>query len=121
MFTFIVVIHVLACLALIAIILLQAGRGGGLSEAFGGGGVQSIFGTKTTTFLTKTTTIAAIIFLLTCLSLAILSGRRSRSLMEREAAKREIVEILDTKEEGEGEALEAEIEDLREEVEEADK
>ena len=87
MYTFLIVIHIIACLVLIAVILLQAGRGGGLSEALGGGTPQTIFGTKTTTFMTRATTICAIVFLLTCLSLGILSIRRGRSLMEMEAAR----------------------------------
>ncbi len=82
MYTLIIVIHIIACFILIASILLQAGRGGGLSDLFGGGASQTIFGTRTSTFLTRATTVAAIVFLLTCISLTILSGRRGRSLLE---------------------------------------
>jgi len=44
-------------------------------------GVESMFGTKTSAFLTRTTTIMSVVFFLTCLSLAVLSVRQSKSLM----------------------------------------
>lgn len=84
MYTLILIIHVLVCLVLVAVILLQAGRGGGIADVFGGG-TQSILGTRASTFLTKATTICAAIFMLTSLSLAVLSVKRGRSLMERRA------------------------------------
>ncbi len=73
-------IHVIACVLLITLVLIQRGRGGGLVESFSG--VESMFGTKTSSFLTRTTTVCAVIFFLTCLSLALLSVKKSRSLME---------------------------------------
>lgn len=73
-------IHIIACLLLIVIVLIQSGRGGGLTESLSG--AESIFGTKTNSFLTRATTIFAIIFFITCLSLAILSKQRSKSLLE---------------------------------------
>ncbi|MFH1406593.1 MAG: preprotein translocase subunit SecG [Candidatus Omnitrophota bacterium] len=79
----VLIVHIIACLVLIAVILLQAGKGGGLSEMFGGGATQNIFGTSATTFLTRATTACAIIFIITSLTLAVLSGKRERSLMER--------------------------------------
>lgn len=75
----IIAIHIIVCIFLIGIILIQAGRGGGLVEGFSG--VESMFGTKTNTFLTRTTTILATLFMLTCVSLALLSVRQSKSLM----------------------------------------
>ena len=80
MIGFITVIHIIACTLLIIMILIQRGRGSGLVEAFSG--VESMFGTKTSAFLARTTTVLSIIFFLTCLSLAILSARQSRSLMQ---------------------------------------
>lgn len=89
MFIFLIVIHIFACLVLVATILLQSGRGGGLSESFGAGSSTStIFGTSASTFLQRATSVCAIVFLLTSLSLAILSSRRSRSLMELNRIKR---------------------------------
>lgn len=72
-------IHIFVCVGLIAIVLLQSGRGGGLAESFSG--AESIFGTKTNAFLTRATMLFAIIFIATCLSLAFLSKQRSRSIM----------------------------------------
>ena len=83
MYIFLIIIHVVASLILIAVILLQAGRGGGLSEMFGGSSTQTIFGTSAATFLKKATTVSAIVFLSTSLVLAIYSSRRSKSIMER--------------------------------------
>jgi len=79
MMTFITVIHVLACVVLIILVLIQRGRGAGLVESFAG--VESMFGTKTNAFLTRTTTIMSIVFFVTCLSLAVLSVKQSKSLM----------------------------------------
>ena len=82
MYTLLIVIHIIACLILIVAILLQSGRGGGLAGMFGGGGAtQTIFGVRTPKFLTRLTTAAAIAFLLTCISLTILSSKRAKSLM----------------------------------------
>ena len=80
MIPFVITIHVIACFLLIVIILIQAGRGGGLVEGFSG--VESMFGTKTNVFLTKLTSIFSIVFFVTCLSLALLSARQSRSLLK---------------------------------------
>ena len=69
-----IVIHVVVCIALIMIVLLQTGKGADMGAAFGGGGSQTLFGsTGGTTFLTKVTTAVAVIFMLTCLSLAYMS------------------------------------------------
>jgi preprotein translocase subunit SecG len=76
---FVLLIHVLVCLGLIALVLIQRGRGSGLVEAFSG--VESMFGTKTPEFLTRATTVLSIIFFITCLSLAFMSLRQSKSLM----------------------------------------
>ncbi len=83
MFIFVITIHIIVSLFLIAVILLQAGRGGGLAEAFGSSEVERLFGTKSTTMLTRLTTICATVFIFTCLIIAILSAHRSRSLIER--------------------------------------
>ncbi|MEW5758157.1 MAG: preprotein translocase subunit SecG [Candidatus Omnitrophota bacterium] len=80
MYGVLIFFHLIACVLLIAIILIQAGRGGGLVENLSG--VESIFGTKTSSFLTKTTTILASLFLITCLLLAFVSAQRSKSLMQ---------------------------------------
>ena len=80
MFAFIIAIHVIACVCLIFIVLVQQGKGGGLIDSMSS--AESIFGTKTSSFLVKATTIASVVFFLTCLSLAFLSIQRNKSLLE---------------------------------------
>ncbi|MBI3615200.1 MAG: preprotein translocase subunit SecG [Candidatus Omnitrophica bacterium] len=81
-------VHLVACFVLILVILLQAGRGGGLSDSFGGGAAQSLFGTRGTVYLTRATTIFAATFMVTSLTLAILSVQKGRSLMEATTVSR---------------------------------
>ena len=78
--TFLITLHVIFCVLLIIVILIQAGRGGGLVEMLSG--AESIFGTKTSAMLTRATTILSIAFFITCLSLALLSARQSKSLIK---------------------------------------
>lgn len=78
---FIVILHVLVCLFLIAVILLQAGRGQGLSWGTFGGTPQSILGTRTASFFARLTSGCAIVFLLTCIVLNVIETRKSRSLL----------------------------------------
>ncbi len=80
MFGFIIVIHLIVCILLIVLILIQRGRGGGLVETLSD--FESMFGPKTNTLLNRLTTVLAVIFLFTCLILAFLSAKQSRSLME---------------------------------------
>lgn len=88
MYALLIIIHVIACLVLIAVILLQAGRGSGLSDMMGGGQPQSILGTQTNQFMTRATEVCAVIFILTSLSLGILSTHRGKSLIEKEMMAR---------------------------------
>lgn len=72
------IIHVLACIAMITIVLLQTGKGADMGAAFGGGSSQTLFGsTGASTFLTKATTGAAIVFMLTSLGLAYMSTHKT--------------------------------------------
>ncbi|MDD3847080.1 MAG: preprotein translocase subunit SecG [Syntrophorhabdaceae bacterium] len=65
------IIHVLIAIALILIVLLQTGRGSDMGAAFGGGSSQTLFGSSGSSgFMTKLTTIAAVVFMLTSLVLA---------------------------------------------------
>jgi preprotein translocase subunit SecG len=60
------------------IVLLQTGKGADMGAAFGGGGSQTLFGsTGASTFLSKATTVAAIVFMLTSLVLAYMSSHRT--------------------------------------------
>jgi preprotein translocase subunit SecG len=71
-----IVVHTLVCLAIIGIVLLQAGKGADIGSAFGGGGSQAVFGSMgTPTILGKITTVVAILFMITSFSLAKLSSR----------------------------------------------
>ena len=73
-----IIIHVLVCIALIMIVLLQTGKGADMGAAFGGGSSQTLFGsTGASTFLSKATTGAAIIFMVTSLGLAWMSSHRT--------------------------------------------
>ncbi len=74
--TFILIIHVVVCVAMILIILLQTGKGADIGAAFGGGSSQTVFGsTGATTFLSKVTIAAAVIFMMTSFVLTYVSGK----------------------------------------------
>jgi preprotein translocase subunit SecG len=83
-----IVIHIVVCIALIMIVLLQTGKGADMGAAFGGGSSQTLFGsTGASTFLSKATTAAAIIFMLTSLVLAYMSSRGTGdSIMDKARA-----------------------------------
>jgi len=85
MFGLIIFVHIAICLLLVTIILMQSGRGGGLTEGFAA--AESMFGAKTNTMLVKGTTIFATIFLVTCLSMAFLSSHQNKSLLEGRVSK----------------------------------
>jgi preprotein translocase subunit SecG len=83
MYTITVIFHILACMALILIVLLQTGKGAEMGAAFGGASQTLFGGSGGTTFLSKLTTGAAIVFMITCLGLTYLSaGPRTKSVME---------------------------------------
>ncbi|MFA5270830.1 MAG: preprotein translocase subunit SecG [Candidatus Omnitrophota bacterium] len=81
LYNLVLILHVLVVMGLIAVILVQRGRSGGLVEALGG--VESIFGTKTSAFFVKVTVVLAIMFFVTSISLAYLSKERGKSLLDR--------------------------------------
>jgi preprotein translocase subunit SecG len=83
MIVLLVIIHVIVCIALIMIVLLQTGKGADIGAAFGGGASNTLFGTTgASTFLSKATTVAAVVFMLTSLALAYLASQRpSRSVV----------------------------------------
>ena len=77
MYGLIVVIHLFVCAVLMAAVLLQSGKGAEMGAAFGGSS-QTIFGSRgSATFMSKLTVAAAITFMITSLSLSILSRERS--------------------------------------------
>jgi len=72
LFYLITFLHVIACLFLIAVVLLQQGKGQDLASAFGGGGTQTAFGPRgSATVLSRATTILAGLFVITSLALSI--------------------------------------------------
>ena len=78
-----IILYVLVCLFLIMVVLLQQGKGADLAGAFGGGGSQTSFGPRgTTNIMHRMTTGAFVLFVVLCLTLTILSGKRRTSVME---------------------------------------
>lgn len=84
------IIHVLVCVFLVIVVLLQSGKAADLAGAFGGMGSQTAFGPRgAATVLSKATTIAAGLFMLTSLTLAILATKNAgtgSSVLERQKA-----------------------------------
>lgn len=75
---FITTLHILVALFMILVVLVQGGNQGGVGAAFGGGNTQGVFGaTGATSFLGKLTYAAAVIFMITSISLVTLRGGRS--------------------------------------------
>jgi preprotein translocase subunit SecG len=73
-------LHVIICFFLIIVVLLQSGKAADLAGAFGGMGSQTVFGPRgTATVLSKATTIAASLFMVTALTLVILENNRAPS------------------------------------------
>ena len=71
-------VHVIVCLFLIIVVLLQSGKAADLAGAFGGMGSQTAFGPRgSATLLSKATTISAIVFMLTSMALSIVATRGS--------------------------------------------
>lgn len=83
----ITILHVAVSIFMIAVVLLQSGKGAEMGASFGSSGSQSVFGAGGgTTFLSKMTTGAAVIFMLTSLTLAYISGNpSSSSIMSRKS------------------------------------
>ncbi len=80
----ILVVHVIVCIALILIILLQSGKGADIGAVFGGGSSQTVFGsTGAATFLSKFTIGAAVVFMITSIVLTYFSGRLATTVDER--------------------------------------
>src|SRR5712671_5715828 len=77
-FTLLTIVHVLVCLFLIVVVLLQSGKAADLAGAFGGMGSQTAFGPRgSATLLSKATTVSAILFMVTSLSLSILATKNA--------------------------------------------
>ena len=80
LFYFVMVLHVLVCIFLIGVVLVQQGRSADLAGAFGGQGSQTAFGPRAAAnVLTRLTTWAAVIFMVTSLTLTVLYARSTHS------------------------------------------
>ena len=95
MYYLVVAIHVVVCLFLIIVILLQSGKAADLAGAFGGMGSQTAFGPRgSATLLSKATTISAVVFMCTSLALSILAMRNaggSATILERKTPAKQSV------------------------------
>jgi len=89
MYYAIMFLHIFVSISMIGIVLLQSGKGAEMGASFGAGGSQTVFGASGgNTFMNKVTTGAAVIFMLTSLTLAHLSssGSGSSSIMKGKSA-----------------------------------
>ena len=87
MYTALVVIHLMVCVFLIFIVLIQSSKGAELGAAFGGSN-QTLFGSRgAATFMNKLTTVVAVAFMLTSLFLAVLAVQRGSIMPEKVPAK----------------------------------
>src|SRR5690348_1681544 len=78
MLVLLTIIHILVCVFLIIVVLLQSGKAADLAGAFGGMGSQTAFGPRgSATLLSKATTVSAVVFMITSLSLSILATRNA--------------------------------------------
>ena len=78
MYILAMIVHVVVCLFLIIVVLLQSGKAADLAGAFGGMGSQTAFGPRgSATLLSKATTISAVLFMITSLTLSILATRNA--------------------------------------------
>jgi preprotein translocase subunit SecG len=87
---FLTVLHVMVCFILIVVVLLQRGKGAEIGAVFGGGASSTVFGSRGAgNFLTKLTSFAAVIFMLTSLGLSYLGSRQfsAKSIMDEESKK----------------------------------
>ena len=86
------VVHLVACAGLMISILLQSGKGGGLAGAFGGGSSQTLFGGRgAASFLSRASTILAVVFFMTSLTLGLSASHNATSrtsLIQEEARRR---------------------------------
>lgn len=76
--TLIVVVHVVVAVAVVGLVLIQQGKGADAGAAFGGGASQTVFGSQGSgSFLTRVTSVMALVFFLTSFSLAVLAKQRA--------------------------------------------
>ena len=91
--TVILIVHVLAAIGVVALVLLQQGKGADMGAAFGSGASSTVFGSQgSSSFITRGTAILAATFFVTSLTLAVLSSRGTDSVSVTESAVTEMVD-----------------------------
>jgi preprotein translocase subunit SecG len=97
MYTFLIALHLLVCFFLIFVVLIQSSKGAEMGSAFGGGSSQTLFGGRgATSFLAKMTTATAILFMLTSLTLAFYSVKRTSIVSDIPARQQTTSPLVDT-------------------------
>lgn len=93
--TFVIVIHFLVAAFLISTILLQAGKGADIGAAFGAGSSETVFGPRgAATLLHKVTIFAAVVFLITSITLTYFSRREAETVLEAVPAAAEGLDVI---------------------------
>lgn len=92
MYTLLLVLHLIVCICLVAVVLVQSGKGGGLAGGAFGGATQTVFGGRgATDFITRATIGLGIVFFVTSLSLALMTTKgnvgNTRSVLQEAARK----------------------------------
>jgi len=82
MYILVLIVHIVVSLLLIAVILVQGGRGG-MTETLGGAAAQSLFGGGANIVMSRITAVGAMLFMVTCVTLAMLSTQKGRSVIDR--------------------------------------
>ncbi|GEM_PF-963310 len=88
---FLMLFHLLVCILLVLIILIQPSKGEGLTETLGGAAAQTILGARAGTWLSKATAVFATLFILSCLLISWLSTERTKSIVRNVPVKEEKV------------------------------
>jgi preprotein translocase subunit SecG len=89
LFPILLIIHILICVALVIVVLMQSAKGEGLAGAFGGGGgvTGAVFGGRgAASFLSRATTVLAVLFMVSCMTLSLLSSGRGTAGVASESA-----------------------------------
>jgi len=99
--TLLIIIHIIICFILIVAVLLQSGKSADLAGAFGGVGSQTVFGPRGAgSFLSKITTICAILFMITSFGLWLTSSKgTTKSVIKEKGQPKETVATTETKKE----------------------
>ncbi len=88
MITFLVVVHLIISVLLIAAVLLQSGKGSSMANVFGGGGMETVFGAETPAIMNRITTVLAVLFMINCILLTTVSFKYTgSSVIQKELQK----------------------------------